>query len=185
MTQVIPRLFLLSAMMLMMTACAPSMKLKPLDVEVAADLPEEAALGWLVQMPRDMACCVTPAYPLPCQYSEDGVVTTEWESAFAGRIGNENRRRPWKDFIARPGSASYLQYNVKVIFEGPDYELCSGRVSLETLDGAEMCSAYFTKYLANGGYDRGNTECKTVTKEVEKTLTALKALGVTIVPQKP
>ena len=171
--------------MLCLHGCATGVKLKPVDASVAADLPVEAALGWLEQMPRDMNCCVTPYYPLPCQYTEEGIVTTEWESLFPARKGKNNAVRPWKDFAAKPGSATYHQYGVRIENEGTNYETCYGRVAVGTTDEEQFCTVYFSEYLEKGVINMEKLDCNTVTKDVEKSLTALKALGVTIVPQEP
>lgn len=173
------------ATMFSLLACTTGIKLKPVDLNVAADLPAEAALGWLEQMPRDMNCCVTPYYPLPCQYEEEGIVTTEWKSLFPAQKGKNNAVRPWKDFSAKPGNTTYHQYGVRIENEGTNYETCFGQVAVGTMNDEQFCTVYFSEHLVNGIIDMKKLDCNTVTKDVEKTLTALKALGVTIVPQEP
>jgi len=165
--------FIAFSTMLFITACTPTVKLKPLDLEVAADLPAEVALGWLQQMPRDMKCCVTPAYPLPCQYTKEGIITAEWEGLFPPRKGKDNPLRPWQDFVTRPGNMTYVQYSVQTYNEGTPYESCQGLVGLETTDGKEMCAAYYTKLfeeLPNGRKKVIVTDCKTVSSDVEKPI---------------
>lgn len=169
MKRIIARVFFLSANMLVMAACAPTVKLKPLNLDVAAELPKEVALGWLEQTPKEAECCI-----LPCEYAEEGVITYELEGHITTRRGKTNALRPWTDFVARPGTSMFSQYRVEVVFETPNLDACTGKVGLKSVDGEQICSAYVK-----------TSDCKTVTKDVEKTLTALKALGVTVVPQKP
>lgn len=177
--------FSILAFVLPLAACTTDAKLIPVNTEVAADIPAVAALGWLQQTPKDMSAHVTPAYPQPCKYSEDGVITKEWNStSFLAppKPGNDRPIRPWQDFQALPGGSglqSYYEYTVNIYNEGTPQQSCSGRVGLKPKNGEGSCTAY---YSLDPKYS-GPTDCSSVKRDVERTLTALKAMGVDVVPQ--
>lgn len=182
--------FSILAFVLPLAACTTDAKLMPVNMEVAADIPAVAALGWLQKMPRDMNGSVTPAYPQACRYTAEGVITTEWvsDSLLAPpKPGKARPIRPWQDFQALPagtGLQTYYEYSVSINYAGEPHESCNGRVGLRDKEGGETCAAYYNIMLVNNTLRVMPRDCATVKREVERTLTALKALGVDVVPQK-
>jgi hypothetical protein len=160
----------------------------PLDVdlEVARDLPPEMALQWLRQTPKTLDWPFASELGFPvCEFTADSVITRNPRTDAA-------TARPYAEFTALPqGGGLFSKWNRYELSTFDDRMHLPGRcqayVGIVPRQGrGDSCMAYISPAASQFIQGRGfvakdnDTSCEQLKLVVEKTLTALAALGVEV-----
>lgn len=130
------------------------------DITVAEDLPADIARAWLEAAPRSMdALGIRPPNPAGCEYGADALTAPAWQRG-------PQLAAAYSAFVASDRIPNY-HYHVSEYTK--PVHVCYGQVVLVARQAGAECTAY----VAQG-------DCAKVRPGVNRTLTALKSLGVVV-----
>ncbi|MCF8200222.1 MAG: hypothetical protein K9J42_15750 [Sulfuritalea sp.] len=154
--------------------CANNMTVLP-DLKITREIPADAALAWLKRVAAKFGETRIPA----CRYDGTGILP-----------GDGDKPIPWKQLHTKPyeilnlsgdlGYAVYATQERNTVAGWVVIEPKNARTGLVTIGIGDKCSAYYAHHKTATEAQIADTQ-----KGVERSLSALAALGVEIVRKEP